>query len=253
MNVKLRDELKPMVAWAYSYLRKYREGWKTLIQQHLAAGRIQPSNSDYVSPAFIVLKVDLNVLPCWVNDYWKLNVNTIADNHPLPLVGDILRDCAGHKYYGKIDMTNSFFQMKMHPDSIKFTAVNTPFRLYEWLVMPMGLWNSPAVHQWRVFAVLRDLIGKICHVYLDNIIIWSNTLIEHEHNVALILEALRKASLYCSVRKSILFCTEVDFLGHHISERGIEANPKKVERIQNWPINGPSYLSTLKHGNCQYC
>ena len=236
MNVKLRDELKPMVARAYSCPHKYREGWKTLIQQHLAASRIRPSNSDYVSPAFIVPKADPNVLPRWVNDYWKLNANTIADNHPLPLVGDILRDCAGHKYYGKIDMTNSFFQTKMHPDSVKYTAVNTPFGLYEWLVMPMGLRNSPAVHQQRVFSALHSLISKICHVYLDDIIIWSNSLTEHETNVALVLEALRKGSLYCSIQKSVLFCTEVDFLGHHISKRGIEADPRKIDCILNWLV-----------------
>jgi hypothetical protein len=147
MKIKLRDDVKPMVACAYSCPKKYRNGWKTLIEQHLAAGRIRPSNSDYVSPAFIVPKADPNVLPRWVNDYRKLNSNTIADNHPLPLVEDILRDCAGHTFYGKIDMTNSFFQTRMDPDSIKYTAVNTPFGLYEWCVMPMGLRNSPAVHQ----------------------------------------------------------------------------------------------------------
>jgi Reverse transcriptase (RNA-dependent DNA polymerase) len=199
MNIKLHDELKPMVARAYSCPKKYREGWKTLIQQHLAAGRIRPSNSDYVSPAFIVPKANPTVLPRWVNDYRKLNLNTIADNHLLPLVEDILHDCAGHSFYGKIDMTNSFFQTRMHPDSIKFTAVNTPFGLYKWLVMPMGLRNSPAVHQRHVTSALRDLIGQICHVYLDDIIIWSDSLAEHEERVKLVLEALRKASLYCSV------------------------------------------------------
>lgn len=235
MNIKLKEELKPMVARAYSCPRKYRDGWKTLIQQHLAAGHIRSSNSEYVSPVFIVPKADPTVLPRWVNDYQKLNANTIPDNHPLPLVNNILRDCAGHKYYRKIDMTNSFFQTKMHPDSIKFMAVNTPFGLYEWLVMPMGLHNSPAVHQWRVFLALCHLIGNICHVYLDNIIIWSNSIEEHEGNIALVLEALQAASLYCSVKKSTLFKTEIDFLGHHISIRGIEANVKKVERIVNWP------------------
>ena len=200
-----------MVARAYSCPRKYREGWKTLIQQHLAAGRIRPSNSDYVSPAFIVPKSDPTVLPRWVNDYRKLNANTVADNHPLPLVNDILRDCAGHQFYGKIDMTNSFFQTKMHPDSIKYTAVNTPFGLYEWLVMPMGLRNSPAVHQRRVFSTLRSLIGKICHVYLNDIIIWSNSLEQHEENICLVLEALWTANLYCSVKKSTLFCRKVDW------------------------------------------
>jgi hypothetical protein len=79
------------------------------------------------------------VLPRWVNDYRKLNANTIADNHPLPLVSDILHDSTRHKFYGKIDMTNLFVQMKMHSDCVKFTAVNTPFGLYKWLMMPMGL------------------------------------------------------------------------------------------------------------------
>ena len=63
MNIKLRDEIKPMVARAYSCPKKYREGWKTLIQQHLAAGHIRLSNSDYVSPAFIVPEADPTVLP----------------------------------------------------------------------------------------------------------------------------------------------------------------------------------------------
>jgi hypothetical protein len=114
-------------------------------------------------------------------------------------------------------------------------AVTTPFRLYEWLVMPMGLRNSPTVHQRHVFVALRVLIGKICHVYLDNIIIWSNSVEEHRCNIATVLEALQAATLYCSSIKSELFCTEVDFLGHHISRCGIEADPKKVECILNWP------------------
>jgi hypothetical protein len=183
MRIKLHNNITPMVARAYSCPKKYHTGWKTLIEQHLAAGRIRPSNSDYMSPAFIVPKADLNVLPHWVNDYRKLNLNTVADNHPLPLVKDILRDCTSHKFYRKIDMTNSFFQTRMDPDSIKYTAVNTPFGLYEWCVMPMGLQNSPAVHQRHVTAALRKLIGRICHVYLDDIIIWSESLEEHEQNV----------------------------------------------------------------------
>jgi len=127
-------------------------------------------------PCIHCAKADPTVLPRWVNDYQKLNLNMVTDNHPLLLVDDILRDCAGHKFYGKIDMTNSFFQTQMHPDSVKYMAVNTLFGLYKWLMMPMGLRNSPAVHQQRVCSALHSLIGKFCHVYLDDIIIWSNSL-----------------------------------------------------------------------------
>ena len=132
-------------------------------------------------------------------------------------------------------MTNSFFQMLVNPDHIKYTATLTPFGLWEWVVMPMGLRNSPATHQRRVTLALKELIGKICHVYLDDIIIWSSSITEHRRNVTAVLEALKAAELYCSSKKSTLFATEIDFLGHHISERGIEADTTKVSQILNWP------------------
>lgn len=133
-------------------------------------------------------------------------------------------------------MTNSFFQMLVHLDHIKYTANLTPFGLWEWVIMPMGMKNSPATHQCHVTLTLKDLIGHICHVYLDNIIIWSSSVEEHKRNVTAILQALRDANLYCSLKKSMLFSTEVNFLGHHISNCGIEADSSKVTHILNWPV-----------------
>ena len=82
---------------------------------------------------------------------------------------------------------------------------------------------------------MSGLIGKFCHIYLDDIVIWSNSLDEHEKNVRAVLEALCVARLYVNPDKTQLFCTEIDFLGHHISACGIEANNKKIDRILNWP------------------
>ena len=95
-------------------------------------------------------------------------------------------------------MTNSFFQMLVHLDNVKYTVTLTLFGLWEWVVMPMALQNSPAMHQWWVTMALWGLIGHICHVYLDDIIIWLQSLVEHEKNVALVIEALRNAYPYCS-------------------------------------------------------
>ncbi|CAA7258848.1 unnamed protein product [Cyclocybe aegerita] len=151
------------------------------------AGRIRPSSSRYASPAFIIPKADPTVLPRWVNDYHDLNVNTIEDSHPIPRQDDILADCLKGVFFAQIDMTNSFFQTPMHPDHIHLTAVTTPFGLYEWTVMPMGLRNAPAIHQRRVTHALRECIGRICHIYLDDIVIWSQTLEEHVRNVREVL------------------------------------------------------------------
>ena len=186
-SIKLKDAEKTIKSRSYPSPRKYKEAWSILIQQHLDAGRIRPSSSPCASPAFIVPKANLNVLPRWVNDYRQLNENTVTDSHPIPRINDILTDCAKGKIWGTIDMTNSFFQTRMDPDHIHLTAVNTPLGLYEWLVIPMGLKNAPAIHQRRVTSALRDLIGRICHIYLDDIVIWSQSIEEHTRNVKLVL------------------------------------------------------------------
>ncbi|EDR02339.1 reverse transcriptase-RNase H-integrase [Laccaria bicolor S238N-H82] len=234
-EIHVKDAEKTIKSRSYPSPRKYKEAWQILIQQHLDAGRIRPSSSPCASPAFIVPKANPNVLPRWVNDFRQLNENTITDSHPLPRIDDILTDCAKGKIWATIDMTNSFFQTRMHPDHVHLTAVNTPLGLYEWLVMPMGLKNAPAIHQRRVTAALRHLLGKFCHIYLDDIVIWSNTVEEHEKNVRAVLQALCDARLYINPDKTKLFCTEINFLGHHISARGIEADSGKVNRIMSWP------------------
>jgi len=92
-RVKLKDANQTIACRGYACPRKYKDAWATLIQQHLDAGRIHPSNSPYLSPAFIVPKSDATVLPRWVNDYRKINANTVADTYPLPRIDDILANC----------------------------------------------------------------------------------------------------------------------------------------------------------------
>jgi hypothetical protein len=234
-RIKLKDMSKTVQTHSYSTPCKYREAWAILIKQHLDAGRMQPSNSVHASPAFLVPKSDLVVLPRWVNDYRMLNANTILDAHPLPCVDDILVDCTKGKIWSKLDMMNSFFQTHIHPDDVRLTAVTTPFGLYEWLAMPMGLRNSPPIHQQCMMAALCKLLGKMCHIYLDDIVIWSDIVERHTEHICLVLGALRKAKLYCNPRKCHFYLLELDFLGHHISARGIKANTSKVDKILNWP------------------
>jgi hypothetical protein len=95
--------------------------------------------------------------------------------------------------------------------------------------MPQGGCNTPSIHQHHMTDALQELIGKICHVYLDNIIIWSQTVEEDERNCEAVLDALQKANLFCNEQKSNLFATELIFLGHVISGNGIKPNPCKTE------------------------
>lgn len=132
-EIHIKNAEKTIKSRSYPSPRKYKEAWQILIQQHLDADRIRPSSSPCAAPAFIVPKANPNVLPWWVNDYHQLNENTITDSHPLLRIDDILNDCAKGTIWGMIDMTNSFFQTRMHPDHVHLTAMNTPLGLYEWL------------------------------------------------------------------------------------------------------------------------
>ncbi|KAF7771080.1 hypothetical protein Agabi119p4_7054 [Agaricus bisporus var. burnettii] len=235
-DIRLKDPQLTVKPRTYSCPRRYKEAWKKLIDDHLEAGRIQPSASPFASPSFCIPKSDPSAPPRWVNDYRELNKNTVPDNYALPKVDDVLNDCAKGKYFAVIDMTNAFFQTRMRAKDIHKTAVTTPFGSFEWKVMPMGLRNAPAIHQRRINKALRAHIGKICQAYIDDIVIWSHTLSEHETNVRLILSTLQQAGLYCNLKKTKLFCTEINFLGHHISSDGIRADDRKAEKIVNWPI-----------------
>ena len=213
-EIHLKNVEKTIKTCLYPSPRKYKEAWQILIQQHLDAGRIHPSSSPCALLAFIVPKANPNVLPRWVNDYHQLNENTVTDSHPLPHIDNILSDCTKGKIWATINMTNSFFQTCMYPDHVLLMAVTTPLGLYEWLVMPMRLKNALAIHQRHVTLALRPYMGKICHIYLNNIVIWSNSIEEHNktspqfsghykmHDYMITL-----TKLTCFVWKSIIWAT----------------------------------------------
>lgn len=138
------------------------------------------------------------------------------------------------KVFSSLDQTNSFFQTRMREADIPLTAVKTPWGLYEWVVMPMGLTNASATHQAQCEEALGELVNIICVVFIDDILIFSDNVEEHEQHVCMVLDCLRAANLYCSLKKTKLFQKEVKFLGHFISENGVRADEAKVEKITSW-------------------
>ena len=113
--------------------------------------------------------------------------------------------------------------------------VTTPFGLYEWTVIPQGLKNAPPIHQQWMNWALCEHIGKFCHVCIDDIVIWSDSIDEHKQHINIIMEALKNVKLFCNKKKGKIFLLELDFLGHHISACQIEANTSKVQQILDWP------------------
>lgn len=144
-----------------------------MINKHVAAGHIKESTSQHTLPSFLVLKPDPNALPRWVIDFRRLNANVIPDAFPLPQIDDILCDLAKEKYWFKLDMTNAFFQTRIHPDDAHSFATMTPLGAYDWNVMPMGYHNTPTIQQKQMTEALCAFIAIFCHVFVDDTAGWA--------------------------------------------------------------------------------
>ena len=113
------------------------------------------------------------------------------------------------------------------------TAFRTPVGHYDFLVLPFGLSNAPATFQSIMNRIFADLDFVI--VYLDDILIFSRTLEEHEEHVKIVLDVLRKEQLISKLSKRSFFQTSLPFLGHIVTAEGISVDPKKTEVVREWP------------------
>src|SRR5260370_22572407 len=114
-------------------------------------------------------------------------------------------------------------------------AFHTHYGSFKWTVMPFGLSNAPAAFQHFINKVLGDL-QDICTIrYLDNILIYSDSISKHHLHVSEILHCLWNAGLYANPKKCIFHTDTVEYLGFILSLEGLHMDPSKVDAIQSWP------------------
>jgi len=146
------------------------------IYELLRDGIIKPSKSPYNSPVWVVTKKPKpngEKQYRMVIDFKRLNAVTIADTYPIPDINSILASLGNAKYFTTLDLTSGFHQIYMLESDTPKTAFSTLNGKYEFLRLPFGLKNAPAVFQRMIDDVLREHIGKICYVYIDDIIVFS--------------------------------------------------------------------------------
>ncbi|GBP15563.1 Retrovirus-related Pol polyprotein from transposon 17.6 [Eumeta japonica] len=124
----------------------------------------------------------------------------------------------------------------MEPKDIPKTAFSVEGGHYEFIRMPFGLKNAPSTFQRVMDNVLRELVGRICLVYLDDIIIFATSLQEHINNLELVFERLRNSNFKIQLDKSEFLRKEIEFLGHIVSTEGIKPNPEKISAVKEFPI-----------------
>ena len=147
-------------------------------------------------------------------DYRALNKLTVKDRYPLPHTDELTDRLSTARYLTKLDLRAGYHQVRIDEDDIRKTAFITRYGLYEYLVMPFGLCNAPSTFMRMMNDILRPLLDVCVIVFIDDILIYSETEEQHHLYVCRVFDLLRQHKLYVKLSKCEFFKHEVEFLGH---------------------------------------
>ncbi|MCG8113688.1 MAG: RNase H-like domain-containing protein, partial [Candidatus Thiodiazotropha taylori] len=213
------------------------------LKEMLEADAIRPSESPYSSNVVLVRKKDGSLRFCI--DFRKLNNRTIRDAYTLPRIDDTIDTLIGSKYFSKLDLRSGYWQVEIEEqDKYKtaFTVGNMGF--FECNRMAFGLTNAPASFQRLMERCMGDMNLKECLIFLDDILIFSSTFEEHLSRLEAVFSRLHQHGLKLKPSKCEFFKSSVKYLGHVVSENGVETDPEKIEALASWPI--PTNIKTLR-------
>ena len=173
---------------------------------------------------------------CFCIDFRRLNSLTVKDSHPLPRICETLESLAGAAHYTTIDMNSGFWQVPMDEESKQYTAFTLDsMGLYACESMPFGLCNAPPTFQRLMLNCLGKLNLTYCLIYLDDVIIFSQTEEEHLERMRVVFDCFQEHDLKLKPSKWEVFKTEINYLAHHVSKRGVLPSKKNLEAITQCP------------------
>ena len=207
---------------------------------------IKKSHSPWASPVILVRKRNGDYRFCV--DYRKLNEVTKKDTFPLPRIDDLLDQLAHSKYFSSLDLAAGYWQIQVAPDSQSKTAFVTHRGLFEFRVMPFGLTNAPAVFQRLVQEVLEGLNPEggpdFVTAYLDDILIFSETLQDHMRHLKVVMDRIVAAGLKLNPSKCKFIQQEVEYLGHVITPQGLKTAQRHLRAVEEFPV--PTSVSSVR-------
>ena len=179
----------------------------------LESGAIRPSQSAWYNTVVLVWKKDSGFQFCI--DFCCLNACMKKDSYPLPRIQEALESLVGAGHFSCLDLKSGFWQIKMEEASKQYTTFTVDnLGFSECDHMPFGLCNAPATFQWLMQNCLGELNLIYCLIYLDDLIVLSQTAKEHLHQLHVMFDQLREYNLKLKPSKCSLFKEEINCLAH---------------------------------------
>ncbi|KAG8503381.1 hypothetical protein CXB51_001325 [Gossypium anomalum] len=167
-------------------------------------------------------------------DYRQLNKVTIKNKYSLSRIDDLFDQLKGATVFSKIDLRSGYYQLQVKDSYEPKTAFRTRYEHYEFLVMPLGLSNAPAIFMDLMNRIFRPYLDRFVVVFIDDILIYSRDESEHVEHLRIVLETFKDKQLYAKFAKYEFWLREVRFLGHIVSVEGIKVDPSKISAVVDW-------------------
>ena len=217
------ENSKPFKEWFWHIPPPLLEEVCTSLRDMLEVVVIHPSQSLWCSAVVLVRMKDSTL--CFCVDFRCLNVQMKKDLYPLPCIQEALESMVGSAHFWSMDFKSGFWQIKMAPESQQYTAFTVGnLRFHKFTRMPLGLCNAPVTFQHLMQNTLGKLNLMYCVIYLDDVIIFGHTEEEHLEHLHIVFERFPEFNLKLKPSKCSFFQSEIVYLAHHISWRGILLN-----------------------------
>ena len=205
-------------------------------------GIIERSQSAFRSPLFMVKEKGGEW--CLVHVFRELNKITVKIRYPMPLIEDILHFLHGAILFTTLDLYSGFWQIEIAECDRHKTAFSCEFGHFHFKKMPFGLCNAPSTFQNAMEIILQPILNQFVMVYIDDIIIFSKSMAEHLNHLEQVFILLKEARMKIKIQKCRFARNEVEYLGHIVSNKGISADPKKLQAVRNFPA--PKNIDQLR-------
>ena len=228
MDIKLHDNT-PVQLNYHSVPKPLYAELKAHIEDLLNRGWIVNSTSPYSSPIVSITKKDGTLRLCC--DYRKLNSKTIPDSNPLPKIQQILENLGGNQYFSILDQGKAYHQLYLKPACRHYAAFITPWGFYEWVRVPFGLMNAPAVFQRFMEQCYQDYRDGFVVPYIDDLLVYSKDFNSHAEHLRLTLQRLQEHDVKIKTKKCQLFKQEVRYLGRIVAVDRYRLDPKNIQSV----------------------
>ena len=208
---------------------------RAYLDELLAAGQIRPSHSAWSFPLVLVRKKEGTLRLCI--DYRKLNEKCVREFFPLPRLDETMDVLVGAKYFSRLDLRSGYYQIPMYEPHKERTAFAAgPLGFFEWNSMPMGTVNATSSFQRLMQQCLGEMHLKECVVFLDDILVYSQSFGDHLVRLRKVFQRLKECGLKLKPSKCEFLKSKCQYLGHIVSADGISTDPEKISKVVNWKV-----------------